>query len=273
MKNYIPFIILLILATIIAYFYAQANFTKLNYVTIATSKFSKGGVFRILQISDVHGKRFSDGYKRIIRLVGSADPDLIVLTGDIIDVNTKNFQPVYDFLDELIERQYPVYFVCGNHDRKNIEGYIFVQEISNRGIHVLNNRNKVIKKEGLQINLCGVDDPHTRREKLDKALNGINIEKFTILLAHSPKIIKRYPKIPVDLILSGHTHGGQIRLPFIGALVSSGDGFFPKYNKGLYLLREKQLLYIDSGLGTRMIPIRTFNRSQMSLLTIEGQDI
>lgn len=118
-----------------------------------------------------------------------------------------------------------------------------------------------------------MDDPHTRREKLNEAFKGVNTERYTILLAHSPKIIKRYPKIQADLILCGHTHGGQIRLPFLGAIVSSGDGFFPKYSKGLYALKAGQLLYIDSGLGTRMIPLRTFNRSQMSLLTITGEPI
>lgn len=273
MKNDTGFVILLILVITIVYFYVQVNFIKMNEILIATSKLPKGSVLRILQISDVHGRRSSNSYKRMIRLADGGAPDLIVLTGDIIDVNTRNFEPIYGFLDKLVKRHGSVYFVCGNHDRKNVKGYAFIQEIRKRGVQVLNNRNKVIKKEGVEVNLCGVDDPHTRRERLDKALSGTDMNKFTILLAHSPKIIKRYAKIQADLILSGHTHGGQIRLPFIGALVSSGDGFFPKYNKGLYLLEEKQLLYIDSGVGTRRIPIRTFNRSQVSLLTIKGQEI
>ena len=267
-----PLILPLVLGMTIAYFYTQANFTKISQVTIFTTKLSKGEALRILQISDVHGKQFLDGYRKITRLIAVENPDLIVVTGDLIDVNTRKFEHIYRFLEALIARNYPIYFVSGNHERKNIQREIFIQGILKRGVHVLNNDNKVIQKGESVINLCGVDDPHTRCENLNKAFKGIDARRFTILLAHSPKIIKRYPKIPADLILSGHTHGGQIRLPFIGALVSSGDGFFPKYNKGLYPLKETQLLYIDSGLGTRMIPIRAFNRSQMSIITIKGKD-
>lgn len=98
----------------------------------------------------------------------------------------------------------------------------------------------------------------------------MNTDHYTVLLSHTPSITEIYEQIPADLILSGHTHGGQVRFPLIGALVSPDRGLFPKLDKGTYQLGAGLYLYIDSGLGTTRLPIRFLNQSQLSLITITG---
>ena len=103
---------------------------------------------------------------------------------------------------------------------------------------------------------------------INNAFNDIDQELYTILISHSPGIIEKYDNIPVDLILSGYTHGGQVRIPLIGALVAPDQGFFPEYYKGIFRLRPEKYLYIDSGLGTSIVPIQFLNQSQMSIIKI-----
>lgn len=254
----------------IVYFYIQGNVPKINSVTIRSDKLPSTAELRILQISDLHGKQFPRGCKQLLRKIEKLRPEIIVMTGDMIDVNTRKFGAVYSFIEALQQIQPHIYYVCGNHERKNPLGSAFVNGLAVKGVYILNNRNTLYKNKDISLCLCGVDDPHTKKDRLELAMKGVDDEKYILLLAHSPKIINRRGPVKADLILSGHTHGGQIRLPFIGAVISSGDGFFPKYNKGLYFLSENQLLHIDSGLGTRLIPIRAFNRSQVSILYLKG---
>ncbi|WP_255259575.1 hypothetical protein [Lentibacillus sp. CBA3610] len=115
-----------------------------------------------------------------------------------------------------------------------------------------------------------MDDRQQEHDISSKAFKNLRSEYYTILLSHAPDITKQYQSIPADLILSGHTHGGQIRLPFIGALLAPGQVLFPKLDRGTFPLDPEQYLYIDSGLGTTRLPVRFFNQSQMSLVTITG---
>src|SRR5690606_36275120 len=112
----------------------------------------------------------------------------------------------------------------------------------------------------------------THHEDVQAAFRGVDQEQYTILLSHAPNIVIRYSSndILADLILSGHTHGGQVRLPFIGALAAPGQGLFPKLDKGTFTIAQDQYLYIDSGLGTSMVPIRFLNQSQMSFIRVVG---
>lgn len=106
---------------------------------------------------------------------------------------------------------------------------------------------------------------------MEEAFAGIDGEHYTILLSHSPGITEKYDTLPADLLLSGHTHGGQLRIPIIGALVAPGQGLFPSLEKGTYELKENQHLYIDSGLGTSVAPMRFLNQSQLSLITVSSK--
>ncbi|MFN3431250.1 MAG: metallophosphoesterase, partial [Candidatus Sericytochromatia bacterium] len=204
-------------------------------------------------------------------LVREARPDLIALTGDLLDHHTPDPQAMWRFVEELRAVCPAIYYVTGNHEWWHPQRKPFVAGLAERGVVVVNNDRAVFRQGALTINVCGVDDAYTGHDDLDRALQGLDPTRFTLLLSHSPAPARRLAGRPVDLMLAGHTHGGQVRLPVVGALVAPGEGFFPELDKGLFPLGGDQHLYIDSGLGTSIAPIRLFNRSQLSLLTVTGR--
>lgn len=263
-------IILLFIIFLLSYIYFEVNYIKVCSVSIESHKIPLNKSFRILQISDLHNKKFHKNNDYIISKIKILNPDIIVITGDIIDADTKDFDNVYNLIESIVRINSNTYFVSGNHEWRNINNKEFIKEITKRKVIVLNNLNTIYSKDNMIINLCGIDDSHSNHENTDLAFKNINSDYFTVLLSHSPNVIMKYTNLPANLVLSGHTHGGQIRLPIIGAIIASGQGFFPKYNKGIYNIHPSQVLYIDSGLGTRALPIRFLNRSQISLINIIG---
>lgn len=120
--------------------------------------------------------------------------------------------------------------------------------------------------------MVGVGDASSYDADLSRSFSGVGATEAVILLSHTPDIVDQLSTEPVRLILSGHTHGGQIRLPFIGAVIAPGHGLFPKRTKGLYPLPNKRQLYIDSGLGMSRIPVRFWNQSQYSLIDMWSEE-
>lgn len=246
----------------------ETNHFKRNNITFKTSKLPNGASFTILQMTDLHDKVFGFNNERLVDFANTTNPDIIVLTGDFLDDDSKTVGNVFSLVERLTANHQHVYFISGNHDWANSRKAEFLNGLHERDVTTLNNRNTQITIGETTLNLVGVDDPSKGREDIVEAFTDINLEKFTVLLSHSPGIIKTYPLLPADLILSGHTHGGQIRVPFVGALVAPDQGLFPKLDKGLFEFGPDQYLYIDSGLGTSRIPIRFLNQSQLSLVTI-----
>jgi len=266
-KRVIAFFLVLLLL-ILGDVYFEVNNPKVNFIKIQTNKFTSRVQFKILQISDMHNKQFHNNNKDLLKVIKELEPDIIVITGDLIDRNTVSPDKAYLFMEELIKIKQKVFFVSGNHERYNKNIQSFSKGLSKRGVTVLNNSNIFYPFKGTSINICGVDDPYSGYADLSLAFKGVNSDFFTVLLAHDPDIITNNI-LPADLILSGHTHGGQVRFPLIGGLVAPGQGLFPKLQKGIYNLDSGKILYIDSGLGTSVFPIRFLNRSQLSLITIE----
>lgn len=248
----------------------DTNISKVNKIYLETDKLAAETGLSILQISDVHNKKSRILHSQIIKKAKEHDPNFIVLTGDIIDRQTKDFRSIFTFIDGLVALGTPIYFVSGNHEWENSRRKKFLTELSKRRITSLNNEHIKIKVNNQEINLVGIEDAATEHENVEKAFLNIDEKNYTILLSHSPYIIKKYPYIPADLVISGHTHGGQIRFPLIGAVISPGEGFFPKLDKGLFEWGREKSLYVDSGLGTSRIPIRFLNQSQISLINISG---
>ncbi|MHA6252404.1 metallophosphoesterase [Oceanobacillus sp. CAU 1775] len=248
----------------------DTNSFRVNNVRMETKKLSTGESLKILQISDVHHKRKKVMYKQVIKKVDELKPDILVLTGDLIDRKTRSFSSLFSFVDRLISTEVPIYYVAGNHEWDNPAKDLFFTELRKRNITILNNDSITVKIKGDIVNLVGIDDASTEREDIGKAFSIVNEKNYTVLLSHSPYVLIKYPDLPVDLVISGHTHGGQIRLPIIGAVASPGEGYFPVYDKGVFEWNTGQTLYIDSGLGTTFLPIRFLNQSQISLITING---
>lgn len=270
-KMYIIFITLAVLLLVMTYIYFDLNFTKVQYVNIETDKLQGRNEFKILQISDFHDSKSKIIWNRILRSINETKPDIIVMTGDIISSTTRDLSNAKKFAGEIANICPDIYFISGNHEWRSGYNTSFINELKSMGIIVLNNTNRIITTGGSEINICGIDDYYTRSYDMDRAFYKTNGRNFTILLSHAPDIIFRYGNIPADLMLCGHTHGGQVRLPFIGALMAPGQGFLPKYDKGLFKLDNGTLLYIDSGIGTSVLPIRFFNRSQISLITVKNR--
>jgi predicted MPP superfamily phosphohydrolase len=263
-------IILLILFIIgISNAVVDVCFTKLEKVTIFSNKIAAGKSVKLLQISDVHNKRSVNSNKQLQQLVKRAQPDIVLITGDLIDDNTKSLQNVYELVEAIAAINPRIYFVTGNHEwRGGLAGEL-KKGLAARGVVVMDNQNAIVNTTNSSINLCGVADWTSGEMDLNSALQGVDDKIYTVMLAHDPWIIYDYEDFVPDLTLSGHTHGGQVRLPFVGAVVAPGQKLFPDLDKGLYNMKQNKLLYIDSGVGTSVFPIRFLNRSQVTLITIE----
>lgn len=214
---------------------------------------------RILQISDLHGKHLVD--EAFWEPLLSQKPDLIAITGDILSRGTGEAEVklVGDLIARLV-RVCPVYYVGGNHEAQGGIWEMVVTAVAENGGTVLSDRAVTLTKNGESISLLGLRDPARRtdprkiqktlREQTELAVRELasDTEEFTLLLAHRPEDVDLYSAAGFDVVLSGHAHGGQIHLPFIGALFAPNQGFFPKYSDGLYRVGETQM-YISRGLG------------------------
>lgn len=258
------YIFLFISTILVIYNLIQIRFFKVNKIVLNSPKVSND--LNIVQITDFHNNKLINK-KKLIREIKNIKPNLIFLTGDIIDFKTKDYSYTLELIDSLTDITSKIYFVWGNHERRNPQGERFIEELKNREVIVLDNKNVKVNVNNNKINIIGLDF-FIDEKGYRKVMEGIDEKNFTILLSHSPNRPLRYLKGKEDLILSGHTHGGQVRLPIIGAIVSPGQGYFPKYDKGLFKL-ENSILYIDSGLGNSVLPIRFLNRVQFSNIIIK----
>jgi len=260
-------VLILIVCIIFVQIYFETNFPKVNFINIKSNKLHNKDSIKVLQITDYHNFKRN---KAVLKLVEEAKADVIVITGDLIDSATKNYSNVYNFIESVLEINPNIYYVPGNHEFRSGNMESFIEELRKRKVKVLLNTNEVFKIHNKEINICGLNYSSSDFCDLDETLKGTDNGIYTIMLSHRPDIVKYHDNIACDLILCGHTHGGQIRLPLIGALIAPDQGIFPKYNKDLYKVGNNTLLYIDSGVGTTRIPVRFFNRSQISLITLEN---
>ncbi|MFC2949419.1 metallophosphoesterase [Virgibacillus sediminis] len=267
---FLVFILVILLISIKAYL--DTTEFKVNRVQFHSDKLPENVEFTVLQISDLHNKVFGHDNQELIETVNQSNADIVVMTGDIIDRKTDDFQDVFTLVEGITDSGQDVFFVTGNHEQDHDNMEEFLDGLRERNVTVLDNRNTQVRVEGVTVNLAGVADSSTDHEDIERAFAGLQPESYTILLSHSPGIMGKYRNIPADLILSGHTHGGQVRLPFIGPIVAPEQGLFPEFDQGVFETGRNQYLYIDSGLGTSVAPIRFLNKSQLSLITITGSD-
>lgn len=222
--------------------------------------------FRIIQISDLHNKRFGKNQERLIEKLKECDPDMIVITGDLVDSNHTDIDKAMEFVQGVVNLA-PVYYVTGNHERWLEEEEELLKQLEQAGVNCLLNRTEKITVKGESLYLVGLDDGNL----LDGTLNELTAktkEDFTLLLAHEPQYLSRYSACEIDLVLSGHAHGGQFRLPFIGGIVAPDQGFFPEYTAGLYEDGNTSMI-VSRGLGNSIIPVRIFNRPEIVCVELD----
>jgi predicted MPP superfamily phosphohydrolase len=270
-KMFIKLLIIsiIILIILVSNVFMDVWFTKLEKVSINTNKLPEGSSIRLLQISDVHNKKSMNSNWQLLQLISEAQPDIVVITGDLIDANTRKLDNIYNLVEGIVAINPRIYYVTGNHEWRGGLAEELMVGLAERGVTILDNKNEFISIRNLSLSLCGVADWTSGQVNLDKALRGSEDSIYTVMLAHDPWIIFDYNDFVPDLTLSGHTHGGQVRLPYVGAIAAPGQKLFPDLDKGFYKLEKDKYLYIDSGVGTRSLPIRFLNRSQITLLTIE----
>ena len=250
--------------------------------------------FRIVHLSDMHNCVYGNEADDLIKKVKQNKPDIIVITGDSFDSRRRQYFDSLDIIKKLTSIS-PVYFVTGNHEELAPDlKEIFLKEIAENGVKILNGETVEIKKSDSSIYLSGVSD-YTAfagekgliKKALDKELTCDELEDmkntffekmenlsankpdgFNILLSHRPEMNEVYSKNNFDLVFCGHAHGGQFRIPPIGAIYSPGQGFFPKYSEGPHLFGKTTML-VSRGLGNSSFPIRINNRPQIVICQFE----
>jgi hypothetical protein len=224
--------------------------------------------YTILHISDLHNKEFGKNQKRLVSQIIAVDPDLIVITGDIIDSRDYNEEISLSLLTQ-IQSIAPIYFVTGNHEARSHQFDSLAEQLKET-TKVLRNESNHLKLNNSEILIIGVDDPAFGNEAIDQVLNRMTDEinnNFTILLSHRPELLNTYAKGAIDLVFSGHAHGGQIRLPIFGGLVAPNQGLLPKYTNGVYTEGNTRMV-ISRGLGNSIFKQRIFNRPELVVVTL-----
>lgn len=234
--------------------------------------------FKIVHISDLHNKSFGKNQKYILNKINSASPDIIVVTGDLIDRRRYDLDTALLFIQGAMEIA-PVYYTSGNHEAWSGQYENIRKELRNHGVIVLDDSKVELIKNNERIEILGLTDPafltssyrdERDTSRLEKHLQLMKDESiFQILLSHRPDLIDIYSEAKVDMIFSGHAHGGQIRIPGIGGIIAPDQGFFPKYTSGSHRM-DKSTIYISRGLGNSLLPIRVFNRPEIVVVTLEN---
>jgi uncharacterized protein len=225
--------------------------------------------FTILHLSDLHEKQFGKGAEELVRLIRHEKFDIVAITGDLVVGNHPILTPALELITAI--RSFaapPFYSVSGNHDWRLERGRELNQKLSDAGVNVICNRSMGIERGGERIWILGVDDPVTGRDRLPQALQGVDANSPRLLLSHSPHPYPQAISNGIDLMLAGHTHGGQIRLPLLGAPFVPTMGFFPRYDYGLYR-KGKSTLIVSGGLGESGVPVRFNIQPELALVTLE----
>ncbi len=235
--------------------------------------------YRIVQVSDLHNKKFGTKSNQLIEEIKKLQPDMIVITGDLVDSNHTNIDVVIDFLKQAVTIA-PCYYITGNHElwlEEEVRNDL-MKRIINTGTILLddkvveitpnNNSNEDYNSNSLI--LTGLDDGSLYGDTLHKLTKDIDEKQFVLLLAHEPQNFENYSNENIDLILSGHAHGGQIRLPFVGGLVAPDQGFLPQYTEGFHSRNDVSMI-ISRGLGNSIIPIRLFNRPEIVCIELQTE--
>lgn len=235
--------------------------------------------YRIAQVSDLHNAEFGDGNQRLLDMLREAEPDMIAITGDLIDSRKTNIAVALAFAEEAV-RIAPCYYVSGNHEARVPEYRELKAGLEAAGVTVLDDARVEIEISGKSITIIGVNDPSFLADYLtsdaavmDRKLSELSSEdaSFTILLSHRPELFDTYAAHNMDLVLTGHAHGGQFRLPLIGGLIAPNQGLFPKYDDGLYSEGNTNMI-VSRGLGNSIIPFRFNNRPEVVLIELKSQN-
>lgn len=250
---------------------------ELNTYTIQSAKLPEAfDGYRIAHVSDLHNAQMGDDNEKLLAMLREAEPDMIAITGDLIDSRNTETEIALHFIQEAVKIA-PCYYVTGNHEAR-VSAYPELKAaMEAAGVIVLEDERTEITLDGETITLLGIDDPSFQTDYLfgdDESVVSAKLDNltdeddgFTVLLSHRPELFDTYVSSSVDLVLSGHAHGGQFRLPFVGGLAAPNQGLFPEYDAGLYAEGTTNMI-VSRGVGNSIFPFRINNRPEVILIEL-----
>lgn len=267
-KRLLVFLVILILA--IPFCYWQNNYLSESEYTVSGSETDivPDGL-KIVQISDLHNKSFGKDSSKLLDKIKAYEPDMIAVTGDVVDVYHTDIDVAVTFMQEAVKIA-PVYYVTGNHEiwLEEDERDDLMNRMCEAGVICLDNECISVSYEDTCFNLIGLDDSALGGNALERIMREVDTGRFTVLLAHEPQYFDAYSSQEVDLVLSGHAHGGQFRLPFIGGVYAPDQGFNPEYYEGEFVQNGTTMI-VSRGLGNSVIPLRLFNFPEIVYVEIK----
>ena len=282
-RKHITLIICLVLFTVLAVWTLWGNtalMTNMIRLTLSDNRLPASfSGFRIAHVSDLHNAEFGEGNTKLLRMISENSPDIIVITGDLVDSSRTDIHVAVAFAGESAKIA-PTYYVTGNHEALiSQQKYETLKTgLKAAGVIVLEDEAVRLERDGEEIALIGLADPDFTIKgdlfgevpsmvttKLKNLVGEENL--YTILLSHRPELFDTYVSSHIDLVLSGHAHGGQFRFPLIGGLVAPNQGLFPKYDAGLFTENNTNMI-ISRGLGNSVIPLRFNNRPELILVEL-----
>lgn len=252
---------------------------ELNSHTLKSTDLPDGfDGFRIAHISDLHNTQIGDNNKKLLEMIEKSRPDMIALTGDLIDARNTDVKVALDFAENALKIA-PCYFVPGNHEARVAEYDKLKKGLLDLGVVVLEDAAVEIERDSEKITIIGANDPSsgtdymysTEERTMQSFLKDYKDKDsdFTLLLSHRPELFNVYADNNVDLVLSGHAHGGQIRLPFLGGLFAPNQGILPEYDAGKYS-KGGTTMIVSRGIGNSAFPVRFNNRPEVVLIELKN---
>lgn len=234
--------------------------------------------FKIVHLSDLHNTEFGKNNERLFNIINNEKPDAIFITGDSIDRFNTDIKIPIKLIENILTFS-DVYFIVGNHElSSDTDKYTkFIDTLNEMGVYVLQDNDAYIEQNGEQIQVIGLNDADrykltyadSFRQTITNTVESIdNKDTFSMLLSHHPELFPEYAKTDVDLVFSGHAHGGQFRLPFIGGIIAPEQGLFPKYDAGLFTENNTTMI-VSRGLGNSIIPVRINNSPEIVVVTLK----
>lgn len=252
---------------------------RLNTYTVTSEKLPPSfDGYRIAHVSDLHNAQMGKNNEKLLTMLIDSKPDIIAITGDLVDSRNTDITVALQFAQQAVKIA-PCYYVSGNHEARISEYVTLKEALKKTGVTVLDDTGLEIERCDNKIIIAGVDDPSFKTDylfgdsatvmqnKLEKIIT--NNDTYTVLLSHRPELFEVYADCGVDLALSGHAHGGQFRLPFIGGLLAPNQGLFPKYDSGQYTYKNTNMI-VSRGIGNSLFPFRLFNRPEVILIELKS---
>ena len=275
--RWIAFLLLLALLVWTAW---ENTIVELNTYTILSDRLPESfDGYRIAHVSDLHNATLGENNSKILDLLKSAEPDMIAITGDLVDSRNTDMEVAMAFVWEAVKIA-PCYYVTGNHEGRLKNYDVLKAQLDAAGVVVLEDTSVKVTLEDASITILGLQDPLAHgaysteeiEELADSQLSELYTDKdsYTVMLFHRPSYFAVYADHGVDLVLAGHMHGGQVRIPFLGGLYTPSHGFFPDYDAGLYNEGDTTMI-VSRGLGNSVVPIRFNNPSELILIDLQTE--